>query len=217
MSATRPLVAACLAFVFAALPGCKKESAPVPSNPAEKAAAQSATATPSISPASVPGSPLNAAPVNAAPGTPPASITERKAEITRLVGELPAESKGADTAEAAARAFVEAAAKGDFATVKTFLISTADVKSFAPADKLQVSLERVARVLYKIKKPLGTVEVLGFEAGQMKEVKAGERGFITAVTVMMRAKVKARVNGKERTLTVRSLVKMGDRWKVAEL
>ena len=80
---------------------------------------------------------------------------------------------------------------------------------------MQRLVQRVIRG--QIKKPLGTVEVLGFEAGQMKEVKAGERGFITAVTVMMRAKVKARVNGKERTLTVRSLVKMGDRWKVAEL
>jgi hypothetical protein len=29
--------------------------------------------------------------------------------------------------------------------------------------------------------------------------------------------VKARVNGKERTLRVRSMVKMGDRWKIAEL
>lgn len=198
--------------VAIALPACKKET-PAPtaagSDSAAKTTAQPATGTaPAVSPAAPPAVP---------PGLTPTSVAERKAEIQKLVGEVPAESKGGDTPEAAARAFVEAAAKGDMATVKSLLLSSTDVKSFVPADKVSSSIERIARVLYKIRKPIGAVEVLAFEPGQIKEMKAGERGFLASVTVMMRGKVKARVNGKERTLRVRSMVKMGDRWKIAEL
>ena len=61
------------------------------------------------------------------------------------------------------------------------------------------------------------IEVIGFEPGKTKEIKAGERGFTAAVTVMMRGVVKARVNGQERPMRVRSIVKIGERWKIAEL
>ena len=194
--------------------GCKKDT-PAPAT-GTTAGAATAPAVPA------PGGPGAAAPgVPGQPGMPPdfaARAAERRAEITKLIAELPAETPGADTPEAAARAFAAAVAKGDQAALKNVLVSTKDLESFLPADKLERAKLGVAGVLFKIKRALSKpMDVVGFEVGQTEVIKAGQKGFKTDVTLVSKSRLVANIDGSKRKLRFKSIIKIGDKWKISEL
>jgi hypothetical protein len=145
-------------------------------------------------------------------------LAERKAEIARLVSELPRQSAGADSAEQAARAFTEAAWKGDTSALKNLMLSLSDLEGLVVPKKLEQSREQLARVLLKVRRvPPGVATIVSFEPGQMETEKPGEGRLKREVTVMKRSFVTVRVGDKTRRLRFKSLVRVGNRWKVAEL
>jgi hypothetical protein len=174
---------------------------------------------PPAAPAAKTGAALSA-PAAAGPAGAPHIPTraDREAELQKILAEVPAKSAGAESAEAVARAFVLAAARGDDAGMKNQILSVADIESLVEPKRHNRAKRGVARSLAKARrKPLGAVEILEFEPGEVKTIQAGDRGFTQAATLMTRARLKVKVGGKDTRLRFRTLVKVGDRWKIADL
>jgi hypothetical protein len=142
----------------------------------------------------------------------------RDKEIRELSTEIPAESAGAESAEAAARAFVLAVSKSDAATMKSMLLSLADIRAIVRPDMHDRAKKAVAEVLWKTRrKPAGVVTIVSFEPGELRVMKAGERGFTRDVPFMRRSRLNVEVAGRKGRLRFRAIVRIGERWKIAEL
>jgi hypothetical protein len=217
MNTTTRLIVLGLSFGLATT-ACKKSEAPAPAPAATPVTGTAAVSAPPTAAAPTPAGSSVATP---APGAPDFArqAADRRAEIAKLVAEVPVESEGAESAEAAARAFAVAASKKDEAAIKKLLLSQTDLKSFVPPDKLERTKSRVAAVLYRLRKGwfTGDVEIVAFKPGKTKDFKQGERGFTSSVTVLLRSQLEIKSAGKPQTLRFKSIVKMGSRWKVAEI
>jgi hypothetical protein len=199
------LLAAVLALALAA--GCSQKK----DEPAASTSAGAATAPAALAK----GQPAPGLP---APADFQKQMEQRKAEVAKLVAELPRQSAGADTPEQVARAFTQAALKGDTSALKNLMLSLSDLEAFVLPEKIDQSKERLARVLLKVRRvPSETAEVVSFEPGQVETQKAGEGRLKSEVTVMKRSFVVVRAGDKTRRLRFKSLVRVGNRWKVAEL
>lgn len=189
--------------------GCKKDAAA----PETRAAVVEAPGR------GVPGAGAGGNASGSVPPKPPKpSAAERQQELLRLIGELPAESRGGESPEATARAFALAVAKGDRPMLKSLLLSTQDMETLVAPDTLPKVKEGVARVLYKVGRALNrNIEIIRFAAGETKTFKQGENGFKVETTLLMKSALEVKIDGKEGKLKFRTLMKVGNRWKVVSI
>jgi hypothetical protein len=157
------------------------------------------------------------------PAAPPrASLTASKdmtapnSETAQLIDELPARSSGTETAEAAAKRFFEAAARGDRAAMQDVLISLSDLQAMVIGDEfIHKGKLGLANVLRKAKALMpGTLKVGVFEAGALQTLEPGQRGFRNAISYMRDARLNLTRDGQPLLLRLDAIAKIGERWKL---